>query len=151
MQNETTLSEIKEQIKQEEPSMNELISIEDINQNVDSWDNVDKDKLADSMHMDMSDAWTYGINHPYDDTIRELAVSRFVDDMQRVPMDDLNPDKFGGIEDMAVNGYWPNSVSRDEITEIVYEWKDDISFFHEYEQEIMFEIEASIIEARLDF
>jgi hypothetical protein len=148
---EKTLAEVKEEIRKTEPSMNELISIDDINQNVESWDNVDKDKLTDSIVMDMGDAWTFGINHPYGDTIRELAVSRFVDDMQRVPFNHLNRDRFQTPEDAVIEGYWLFNMSRSECEEIVWENMENIEFFHEYEHEIMGEIESAIIKARLDF
>jgi hypothetical protein len=143
-----TLPDVKEQVRKEEPSMNELISIEDVNQDVNSWENVDKDKLLDGIAMD---AWTYGINHPYGDTIRELAVKHFVDDMRRMPKDHSNPDKFETIADMAIEGYWPYTTSREEITEIVRENIENIEFMYEYEDEIRQEIESAIIDARLDF
>jgi len=143
----TNLQEAKEHILKKEPSMNELISIDDVNQDVDSWDNVDKDRLADRIDRH----WTYPINHPYASLIEKLAIKQYIDDMQRVPMDDLNPDRFQGIEDMIVEGYWPYQTTRDEIKELVYEWKDDIDYFHEYENEVLCEINAAIDEARLNF
>jgi len=146
-----TLSDVKEQVRKDEYSMPELISIEDINQDVNSWDNVDKDKLSESVFADMCDAWTYGINHPYGDTIKELAVNRYVENMQRIPKDHLNPDRFKTIADMAIEGYWPYTTSRDEITEIVWKNMENIEFFYEYEDEIRMEIESAIIDARLDF
>jgi len=149
MQEFETLQEAKEYVYKQEDSIKKIISPSDlIHQDITEWDNADKELLRDELAGCMGDAWTYGINHPYGDMIEQLAVKRFVDDMQRVPMNDLNPEIYKGIEDMAVNGYWPNQTSRQEIEEIVYEWKD-IEFFHEYEQEVMQEIEASIIDARL--
>jgi hypothetical protein len=151
MSDKLTLSEAKEQVRENEPSINELIPISDINQNVESWENVDKDKLADSIHMDMGDAWTYGINHPYGDMILELAINRFIDDMVRVPFNHLNPDKFNTRAKAVIEGYWLYDMSKNEVRELVYENHESIDFFHECENEVMQEIESAIIEARLDF
>jgi len=145
-----TLQEAKSMVYNQEDSIKQLIDPSDLtHQSIESWNNVDKELLKDELVGSMGDAWTYGINHPYESLIEELAVKRFVGDMQRVRKNDLNPEKFKELEDMAVSGYWPNSVSRDEIVEAVWEIKDNIDYFHEYEQEVMFEIEDSIIEARL--
>jgi len=150
MQEIETLQEAKEYVYNQEDSIKKIISPSDlIHQDITEWDNADKELLRDELVGSMGDSWTYGINHPYGDIIEQLAVKQFVDDMQRIPMNDLNPEIYKGIEDMAVNGYWPNQTNRQEIEEIVYEWKDDIEFFHEYESHVMQEIEASIIDARL--
>lgn len=151
MSENLTLSEAKEQVREQEPSMDELVSIEDISQNVENWDNVDKDKLADSIAMDMGDSWTYGINHPYGDMILELAINRFVDDMVRVPFNHLNPDKFNTRAKTVIEGYWLYDMTKNEVRELVYENHESIDFFHEYENEVMQKIESEIINARLDF
>jgi len=150
MQEFETLQEAKEYVYKQEDSIKKIISPSDlIHQDITEWENADKELLRDELAGSMGDTWTYGINHPYGDMIEQLAVKRFVEDMQRVPMNHLNPERFRGLEDMAIAGYWPNKVNREEITEIIWEFNDEIQYFHEYEQEVMFEIEDSIIEARL--
>jgi len=150
MQEFETLQEAKEFVYNEEDSIKALISPSDlVHQDIEEWDNADKELLREELAMSMGDAWTYGISHPYGDIIEQLAVKQFVDDMQRVPMNDLNPEIYKGIEDMVIQGYWPYETNRQEIEELVYEWNSDIEFFHEYESHVMQEIEASIIEARL--
>ena len=149
-QENLTLEEAKEKVREKEDSIQSLINPSDLtHQNVDTWEKVNVEKLREELAMGMGDAWTYGINHPYGDLIEELAVNRYVEDMQRVPKNDLNPEKFKGIEDMVISGYWPYETSREEIRELVWEWNEDIEFFHEYEFEIMQEIESAILEARL--
>lgn len=148
---ELTLSEAKERVRREEPSMDKIISIDDVRQDVDSWQEVDKDKLADSLHMDMGDAWTYPHNHPYSDLILDLAIKSYMEDMVRIPEEHLNPDKFQTAADCVIEGYWLYGMTNDEVRELVYEHHDNIEFFYEYEDEIRMEIDSAVMEARLDF
>jgi hypothetical protein len=146
----TTMAEAKNYVLNNEDPIDMLINPSDlIHQDIESWDNVDIDRLRDELAGGMGDSWTYGINHPYGDLIERIAIERFVEDMQRISMDHLNPEVFRGIEDMVIEGYWPYQTNNKEIRELVYEWKDDIEFFHEYESEVMYEIESYIIDARL--
>jgi len=145
-----TMKDAKEYVYENEDSIKRIIDPSDIRmQDIDNWDNVDMDILRDELGMSMSDAFTYGINHPYGSLIERIAVIRFIEDMTRIPMEHLNPEKFLGIEDMVIEGYWPYQTNKQEIIELVHEWNSDIDYFHEYEQEVRQEIEASIIEARL--
>jgi hypothetical protein len=145
-----TLQEGKEYVYNQEDSIKRIIAPSDIRmQDLESWDNADMDRLRDELGISLGEGWTYGIDHPYGELIESIAVNRYVEDMTRIPMDHLNPEMFGGIEDMVCSGYWPYETSRDEIRNLVWEWNDNIDYFHEYEQEVMQEIEASILEARL--
>ena len=143
-----TLKEAKEYVFENEDSIKRIIDPSDlIYQDIDNWENTDTDILRDEIGMSLGDSWTFGINHPYGDLIRDIAVNRFVSDMIRIPRDHL---VFGNDpEKCTKKGYWLNEWSRDFVTELVYENLDDIDYFHEYESEILQEIEASMIEARL--
>lgn len=143
-----TLEDAKEYVFENEDSIKRIIDPSDIRmQDINELDNADMDMLRDEIGMSMGDAWTYGINHPYGDLIRAIAVNRFVSDMLRIPKNHL---VFGNDPGKCVKkGYWLNEWNRDFVTELVYENLDDIDYFHEYESEVLQEIEASIIEARL--
>jgi len=143
-----TMKDAKEYVYENEDSIKRMIDPSDIRmQDIDNWDNADMDMLRDELGMSMSDAFTYGINHPYGDLILSVTVNRFVSDMSRIPNSHL---VFGNDPEKCVKeGYWLNEWNRDFVTELVYENLEDIEYFHEYESEVLQEIEASMIEARL--
>jgi len=143
-----TMKKAKEYVYENEDSIKRIIDPSDIRmQDIDNWDNADMDMLRDELGMSMSDAFTYGINHPYSDLILSVAVNRFLSDMLRIPKSHL---VFGNDpEKCAKEGYWLNEWNRDFVTELVYENLENIDYFHEYESEVLQEIEASMIEARL--
>jgi hypothetical protein len=146
-----TLAEATDMVKKQENSIDMYINPNDlIHQDIDSWDNVDIDKLKDELAASMSDSWTYGINHPYESLIQELAVNLYVEDMQRIKENHLNPEEFNSIEHMVMRGYWVNSMNRQEVTELVYENMENVAYFHEYENEALQEIENAILEARIE-
>jgi hypothetical protein len=148
---ELTLSEAKEKVKNQEESITKIIDPNDlIHQDVESWDNVDIDKLKDELYGSIGDAWTYPHSHPYASMIESIAVNQFVEDMQRIPFEHLNPEIFKGPEDANVEGYWLYDQSREEVRNVVYEWKDDIEFFHEYEDNVRMEIDSAILDARIE-
>jgi hypothetical protein len=143
-----TLKDAKAYVFEQEDSIKSLINPSDLfHQDLESWDNADIDRLRDELAGSMGEAWTYGINHPYGDIIRDIAVNQYVDDMVRIPRDHL---VFGNNPEKCVQeGYWLHEWSRDFVTELVYENMENIEFFHEYEDNVRMEIEASILEARL--
>ena len=149
-----TLKDAKEYVFENEDSIKRIIDPSDIRmQDINEWDNADMDMLRDELGMSMGDAWTYGINHPYGDLIERIAVIQYIDDMPTIRFDHL---VFDTVQECVKNGYWPygselgdKNPNKWDMREIVYEVKEDIDYFYEYEQEVMQEIEASIIEARL--
>ena len=149
-----TLQEAKEYVFENEDSIKRIISPSDlIHQDIDNWDNADIDRLKDELAGSMGDSWTYGINHPYGDLIERIAVNRFLEDIPRIRFSHL---VFDNIQECVKNGYWPygselgdKNPDKWDMREIVYEVKEDIDYFHEYESEVLQEIEASMIEARL--
>lgn len=144
---ELTLEEAKAIVRENENSITRIINPEDLtHQDISSWEEVDIERLKEELAMSISEAWTYGIDHPYEDMIKEVAVNQYVDDMLRVPFDHL---VFESREKCVIEGHWLFKMSREEVTEIVWENMEDIDHFHEYENEVMQEIESAIIEARL--
>lgn len=149
-----TLKDAKAYVYQNEDSIKRIIAPSDlVHQNVDNWDNVDKDLLREELGMSMGDVWTYGINHPYGNLIEDMAIVLFIDDMPKIRFDHL---VFDTVKECVKNGYWPygselgdKNPNKWDMQNIVYEVKSDIEYFHEYETEVQQEIEASIIEARL--
>jgi len=149
-----TLKEAKEYVYNQEDSIKRMIAPSDIrNQDLESWDNADIDMLRDELGMSMGDVWTYGINHPYGSLIERIAVIRFIEDMPSIRFKHL---VFDTIQECVKNGIRPygselgdKNPNKWDMREIVYEVKEDIDYFHEYEQEVRQEIEASILEARL--
>ena len=149
-----TLQEAKEYVYENEDSIKRIIDPSDlIHQDIDNWDNVNMDMLRDELGMSMSDAWTYGIDHPYGSLIEEIAVIRFIEDIPSIRFKHL---VFDTIQECIKNGIRPygselgdKNPNKWDMREIVYEVKEDIDYFHEYETEVRQEIEASMIEARL--
>lgn len=149
----TTISEAKEFVLENEDSVESLISPSDlIHQDIDKWENADIERLKDELYGSM-DVWTYGIDHPYGNMIESIAITQFLNDIPRIRFDHL---VFDDITECVVNGYWPygselgdNNPNMQDMREYVYEVKENIDYFHEYETEIRMEIESFIIEARL--
>lgn len=146
--NDLTLEEAKEKVRENEDSITSLIDPSDlVYQDIDSWENVDIDKLEEELAIMLGEAWTYGIDHPYGDMIRDLAVKDYIDHMDRVPFDHL---VFDSREKCVIEGYWLYDMSYDEVFEIVWKNRNDIDHFYDFEQPNMMEIENAIIEARLE-
>jgi len=149
-----TMKKAKKYVYENEDSIKRIISPEDIRmQDINEWDNADMDMLRSELGMSMSDAFTYGINHPYGSLIERIAVIRFIEDMPTIRFKHL---VFDTIQECVKNGIKPfgselgdRNPDKWDMREIVYEVKEDIDYFHEYETEVRQEIEASIIEARL--
>lgn len=145
-----TESEVREQVQENESPIQSIVSPENlIHQNVESWDNVDVNKLEREVADNVIDAYTYPINHPYSGLIEDYAIDLFLENCTRIPIEHLNPVIFNGPEDAIVQGYWINHMTYDEAREMVYEWKDDISFFHEFEQEALEIVESAMINAQM--
>jgi len=149
-----TLKDAKAYVYQNEDSIKRIIDSSDIRmQDIDNWNNADIDLLRDELGMSIGNAWTYGINHPYGDLIERIAVIRFIEDMPIIRFKHL---VFDTIQECVKNGIRPygselgdKNPNKWDMREIVYDVKEDIDYFHEYESEVLQEIEASIIEARL--
>ena len=149
-----TLKDAKEYVYEQEDSIKRIISPSDlIHQDIDNWDNADMDMLRDEIGMSMGDAFTYGINHPYGDLIERMAVIQYINGLPSIRFKHL---VFDTVEECVKNGIKPfgselgdKNPDKWDMREIVYEVKEDIDYFHEYETEVRQEIEASIIEARL--
>jgi hypothetical protein len=150
----TTIEEAKEYVLDNEDPIDILINPSNlIHQDIKSWDNVDIDRLRDELAGGMGDSWTYGINHPYGDLIESIAIERFIEDIPDVRFKHL---VFDNIRDCVKNGYRPygselgnENPNREDMRQIVYEVKDNIDYFHEYEDEVRYEIESYIMDARL--
>lgn len=146
MQEVTNLQEAKEWIMENEYRIQDLIKPEDlIYQDITSWDNVNIDALREEIGMGF-DQWTYPNSHPYSETIRDLAIKWYVEDMIRIPFDHL---VFEDREKCVIEGYWLYDISRNEVSELVYENIAEIEFFYEYEDNVRMEIESYILDARL--
>jgi hypothetical protein len=143
-----TLQEAKAYVYEQEDSIKRIIAPSDVRrQDLDNWEECDTDMLREELGMSLGEAWTYGINHPYGDLIETIAVKQYVEDMTRIPRDHL---VFGNNPEKCVQeGYWLYEWSRDFVSELVYEQRENIEFFHECEDKVRMELEASILEARL--
>lgn len=145
---ELTVEKARSIVKESEDTIESLINPSDlIHQDIDSWDNVNVDSLRDELADSLTEAWTYGINHPYGDLIHELAVNLYVEDMVRVPFDHL---VFNSRAKCVIEGYWLYDMGKCEVRELVSENSEGIEWFHECEFEAMMEIESAILEARLE-
>lgn len=144
MSERLSLQEAKEQIREDEYHISDLINPEDLNlQDVENWGDADVDLLRDEIGMGLSE-WSYPYDHPYEDLILDLAIDEFVDDMIRVPFDHL---VFESREECVIQGYWLYDMSRNEVTELVYENREEFEFLPI--DRVMMEIESAILDARL--
>lgn len=137
--------EVRSIVMNETDSINKVISPNDlIHQDIDSWDNVDIDRLKDELAYN---DYTYGINHPYDNLIFELAVSLYMDNMTRIKLDHL---VFDELTECVTRGYWPYGENKYIIQETINEYHEDIDFFYEYEQEAQQFVESCMMDAQID-
>ena len=92
-----------------------LIDPEEVDENADSWDDVDDDKLDDELHhavdVQMSE------NNQYGGLIKELAIKIWLSEMPRVKLDDL---VFETEEKALENEYWPYRVSSMEAESMLH-------------------------------
>ena len=149
-----TLQEAKAYVYEQEDSIRGIIAPSDIRmQDIDQWNNADKELLREELAMSMGDAYTYPTNHPYSSLIERIAVIQYIDNLPSIRFKHL---VFDTVEECVKNGIKPfgselghKNPDKWDMREIVYEVKDEIDYFHEYETEVRQEIEASILEARL--
>lgn len=139
--------EILESVRENEDTIERLISPEDIiHQDVQSWEEVDKERLVEELHESLSE-WHFQESHPYESSIQELAALKFLENASRVSMDILNLES----HNEAIRNYvWPNEIGHEEALEIIFEEKDNIEWYHEFESEAQMEIENEVIEARIE-
>lgn len=149
-----TLKDAKEYVFDQEDSIKRIISPSDVRrQDIDSWSEADTELLKDEIAMSMCDGWMFPTNHPYSSLIERIAVIQYINDLPSIRFKHLI---FDTVEECVKNGIKPfgselgeRNPDKWDMREIVYDVKDEIEFFYEYETEVRQEIEASIIEARL--
>jgi len=141
-----TRSSIRAKVQENTDPIEMVISPSDlIHQDIDSWENVDIDRLKDELHENMSE-WSYQANHPYERAIHDLAVLMFREDMQRVPMEDL---RFESRDKAVANAYWLYDMSKYVVREIIEENWEDMEYTHEYESDALMQIESWIMDKKL--
>lgn len=149
-QNYLSESDVRAKVEERTDSITKIINAEDLlRQDVKSWDKVDIDLLENELYGNMGDSWTYPISHPYSNLIEDYAIDLFLQECTRIPFEHLNTEKFQGPEDAIIEGYWLNSLNYDEARELVYEWKEEIEFFYEYEQESRMFVDSCIIDTQV--
>lgn len=127
-------------------SITKIIDVSDlIHQDVNSWENVDIELLKQELH-DSIGEWSFQATHPYESLIQELAVSYYIESMQRVPYDHL---VFDSRDKCVIEGYWLYDMNKTEIVDMVNENKDNIEYFQEYVQESQMFIESCVIDKQV--
>lgn len=141
-----TKSEVRDIINNQEDSISQLINPEElVHQDIDSWEEADIELLMEELGANL-DEWHFMATHPYEGLIQELATSLFMDDMVRVPFDHL---VFDSRDKAVIEGYWLYDMSNREVMDCIHENKQDIGYFHEYEQESQMFIESCVVDAQV--
>lgn len=102
-------------IDQIQYSMDELIDPSDIDENADNWEDIDEDTL----NMEVGEGIQVMVSENQIPAIKDLSVVLWRESLPRVPMKDL---VFDDMETAVREGYWPNSMNRIEVTEILWEY-----------------------------
>ena len=139
-------SDIRKDVMDNTDTIDRIIAPSDlIHQDIESWDNADMDQLKDELFDSMSE-WSYQVSHPYESAIHELATILYIEDMQRVPIDDLS---FNSRDKCVIEGYWLYDMNNQEVRDRVNENWEDIEYRHEYESSAKMEVESWIMDKYL--
>lgn len=145
-----TKREVREKIQEQAESITQLINPSDlIHQDIDSWEDADMDKLKEELHTNVEGWHGMAPSHPYENLIQELAVALYIEDMVRIPFDDLNHVKYSDRDTCVREGYWLYDMSNTEVLDRVHENKEEIDHFHEYESEAQMFVESCVIDAQI--
>lgn len=145
--NETiSRQEARRKAKEATPSITTLIDPSDLrNQDIDSWENVDLDRLTAELGMDMVNTSEI---RDYEVITHDLALSLWIDEMPRIAMEHLvYNDKETAVIEANV---WPNSMSITELWEVLEENYDKCTEAYDwYYEDAHNEVYAGIIDGYL--
>lgn len=138
---------IRQDVKSQTDSITRIISPEDlVHQDINDWENADLDRLKEELAESMSE-WHYQSKHPFEKSIKDLALILYRENMVRVPFDHLT---FESRDKAVRKGYWLREMSVNMVNEKIRVNWDSIEHMHEFEQEAQMEIEGWILEAKVE-
>lgn len=126
----------KEQAKY---SLDELNRPDEVDDEAETWEDVDKDKLR----QELGEASSRFVTEQLDGLVTEHAIKHYLDELPRVTMDDLTyEDKEEALVD---GGIWPNEMREDDARNILWENQeavtgDAFSWAHEAVSAGVFEV-----------
>lgn len=120
--NELTRSEVVRQAEEYATPLNKLIAPSDVEENADSWGEVDSETLRREISMSTDIILSERRNHRTIDTLLEdYARQLWCDSFVRVPMKHLATDC---QKEAVLWGYWPYSMDKWELSSILEERND---------------------------
>lgn len=115
---ETTRSDAVDRAKEYATPLSDLINPEEVCSTANTWENVPESELEREIYQSVDIILSEANWHdPLKAVLYDRAVSHHLDNMMRVPLDDLSIDRRKAIE----KRYWPFDMSRGEIRVVVQE------------------------------
>lgn len=117
--NELTPKYAKRQAKEAvEHSLDGLINPSDLQENAETWDDIPEDVIKQECY-EGAEIMLMENQQPWHSLVHDLAIQEWFRDMPRISMDHLATDD----KELVVTeyGYWPNSMSKWEVYEILLE------------------------------
>ena len=112
-----TRSEVRTKARNAAEPLDDLIRPSDVDDDAESWDEVDDDALAAELHQ-ATEIICGESQRPYAGYAHDLAVQLTRDAMLRVPMDVR---VYDDRAEAGKHGYWPNRMDRYRVTELIEE------------------------------
>jgi len=111
----TTDTDAKQAAAEQAEPINMLINVSDIDESADSWDDISDEQIRQEITQSLD---VISSERQYEGLIRDLAVTMWRSDPPRAPMGAL---VFETERAAVENGYWPNSMNKWEVEEILFE------------------------------